>query len=210
MDFRSFESRILELMFKTDARMIPQYVAYRLECPVEVARQHCEEMVRQGVLTMEVDDKGVIYYDMPGRPPATNEAILPAGANRPQLAPQHAQYAAPPTYAAQPLQQMHVAQPYAQMPVQVQINNVAPPPTMYVAASSTKSAGLAACLALLLGPIGMLYSTVSGALIMFLLNIVIIPATAGAGLLLTLPLGAVWASHAVSEHNRKLVPAGYR
>jgi hypothetical protein len=70
----------------------------------------------------------------------------------------------------------HVLQP---VPVQI----VKPP----------KSAGLAFVLSFLFGPLGMIYSTPIGALVMFLVNLVVIPLTFGFGLLITWPIGIIWA-----------------
>lgn len=50
----------------------------------------------------------------------------------------------------------------------------------------------------------MLYATVPGALVMFVVNLLIFFPTAGIGLLLTVPLGAVWAGSAASTHNKNL------
>lgn len=72
----------------------------------------------------------------------------------------------------------------------------------------TKSVGLALVLSGLFGPLGMLYSTILGAVIMFLLNIVAIFITLGIGLILTWPIGIVWAGLAARSHNKKLLAAG--
>jgi hypothetical protein len=69
---------------------------------------------------------------------------------------------------------------------------------------SRKSVLGAVLLALFFGPLGMLYATVVGGLVMFVVNIFVAFITLGLGLILTLPLGAVWAGVAASNHNNAL------
>lgn len=70
---------------------------------------------------------------------------------------------------------------------------------------STKNVGLAAGLALFFGPLGMCYSTLKGALVMFLVNVVIGFLTLGVGCLVTLPICAVWAYMAAKKYNEELL-----
>jgi hypothetical protein len=78
------------------------------------------------------------------------------------------------------------------------------PPAAIVVAQ-TKSVGIALLLSFLFGPIGMLYSTVIGALVMFIANVVALLLTAGLGLLLTWPIGMAWAAVAVNGSSSKLL-----
>jgi hypothetical protein len=71
--------------------------------------------------------------------------------------------------------------------------------------ASTKSTGLAIILALLFGPLGLLYSSVLAAVVMLIASLLAILFTAGLGLLLTQPIGAIWAALAVMSHNKKIV-----
>jgi hypothetical protein len=64
-----------------------------------------------------------------------------------------------------------------------------------------KSIGIAALLSLLFGPLGMLYSTVVGAFVMFIVNLLAIFGTFGFGLLFTWPLCIVWAAVAANSTN---------
>ncbi len=74
-----------------------------------------------------------------------------------------------------------------------------------------KSTGLAILLALLFGPLGLLYSSVTGAILMFIAYVGAVIAgvlTFGIGFLLLLfihPICAVWAALAVSSYNKKLL-----
>ena len=69
---------------------------------------------------------------------------------------------------------------------------------------STKNVGLAAGLALFFGPLGMCYSTLKGALVMFLVNVVVGFLTLGIGCLVTLPVCAIWAYMAAKKYNEEL------
>ena len=70
---------------------------------------------------------------------------------------------------------------------------------------STKSTGLAILLGVLFGPLGLLYSTVMGALVMFVVNIGVAVVTLGFGLILTWPICGVWAYMATKSYNEKLL-----
>lgn len=73
----------------------------------------------------------------------------------------------------------------------------------------TKSIGLAVLLGVAFGPLGLLYATISGAIIMFIVNLVIGAVTLGFGLVLTWPICGLWAYMATKSHNEKLL-AGQR
>ena len=70
-----------------------------------------------------------------------------------------------------------------------------------IVVKSQKSIGLAILLTLFLGPLGMLYSTVAGGIIMFFVNLLMLFFTAGLGLILTWPLSIVWAAIAARGNN---------
>jgi len=53
----------------------------------------------------------------------------------------------------------------------------------------------------------MLYATVSGGVIMFLISIPIVLFTGGLGLLLTIPLGMVWSASSVNSYNARTLRA---
>ena len=91
---------------------------------------------------------------------------------------------------ALPREQSQAVQPRPVMPVMV-VNN-------------HKSVGVAALLAFFFGPLGMFYSTTSGALIMMLVSFFAMIMTFGLGLLVTWPICVLWAAHAAGEHNRRL------
>lgn len=70
-------------------------------------------------------------------------------------------------------------------------------PEIVVVNGSRKSVFLAIALAFFFGPLGMLYSTVKGAVVCFL----IIVCTLGYGTIIAWPLGLFWAARAASAHN---------
>jgi len=76
--------------------------------------------------------------------------------------------------------------------------------TTVIQVGSQKSVVGAVLLAFFFGPLGMLYSTVAGALVMFFVNILVAIATLGLGLIITIPLCALWAGLAASSHNNRL------
>ena len=66
-----------------------------------------------------------------------------------------------------------------------------------------KSAGTAALLGFFFGPLGMLYATGLGALIMFIITGIVAFVTLGFGLLITNPICAIWAYVKVNNDNKK-------
>ena len=74
----------------------------------------------------------------------------------------------------------------------------------YVTVLPTKSVGLAVLLSFLFGPLGMLYTTVAGAAVMFCVNLVVGLFTYGLGLFLTWPICVIWAASAANAHNTQL------
>ncbi len=67
-----------------------------------------------------------------------------------------------------------------------------------------KSMGVTIILTVLFGPFGMLYSTVTGGIIMLLVNVVIAFITFGFGLFLTWPICIIWAVVATNNYNKNL------
>lgn len=77
--------------------------------------------------------------------------------------------------------------------------------TTVVVVAETKSVGIAILLTVLFGPLGMLYSTVSGALIMIVLSLVLAVFTLGFSIFLTWPVSVIWGAMAASEHNQRVL-----
>lgn len=74
-------------------------------------------------------------------------------------------------------------------------------PTVVV---SKKSMGVSILLTILFGPLGMFYSTVSGAIIMLIISVIIAIFTAGIGILITWPVCIIWGAMSTSSYNQKL------
>ncbi|HQW05545.1 MAG: hypothetical protein IPH05_01550 [Flavobacteriales bacterium] len=68
-----------------------------------------------------------------------------------------------------------------------------------------KSLGIALVLSFLFGPLGMLYATIMGGVIMFVVSVPVVLFTGGLGLLLTIPVGMVWSASAVNSYNKQLL-----
>jgi hypothetical protein len=56
----------------------------------------------------------------------------------------------------------------------------------------------------------MLYSTVGGAVTMFLINLFMAVVTSGMGFILTWPICIIWGAVAASEHNQRLFAGSRR
>lgn len=65
--------------------------------------------------------------------------------------------------------------------------------------------GISIALTLFFGPLGMFYSTIAGAIIMIIVDIVVGILTFGIGLLVTWIIQVIWAAIATSSYNKKLM-----
>jgi uncharacterized membrane protein YdbT with pleckstrin-like domain len=78
-------------------------------------------------------------------------------------------------------------------------------PKQIVVVSATKSLGISILLTVLFGPLGMLYSTIPGAIIMAVISVILGVITLGIGLLITWPICIIWGAVATSSYNKKLI-----
>lgn len=78
-------------------------------------------------------------------------------------------------------------------------------PPRNIVLSPTKNVGTSLILTILLGPLGMLYSTVLGSIIMLIVSIPVAIFTLGFGLLLVWPICVIWGAMAVSSSNKKML-----
>lgn len=74
-----------------------------------------------------------------------------------------------------------------------------------VITKSPKSMGISIALTLFFGPLGMFYSTILGAIVMIIIDIIVGLITLGLGLLITWPIQVIWAAIATSMYNKKLM-----
>lgn len=77
--------------------------------------------------------------------------------------------------------------------------------TQVVVAKPTKSVGISLLLTFLFGPLGMLYSTISGAIIMLIISVLVAIFTLGFGLIITYPICMIWGAIAAKNYNDKLL-----
>jgi hypothetical protein len=70
---------------------------------------------------------------------------------------------------------------------------------------SPKNTGIALLLTLLFGPLGMLYATIPGAIVMGILSFIAVFLTAGLGLIITWPICIIWTIVSVSSYNKNLM-----
>jgi hypothetical protein len=68
-----------------------------------------------------------------------------------------------------------------------------------------KSMAMAIVLAIIFGPLGMLYATVTGGIVMIFISILAAVFTLGFGLFLTWPVCVVWAAIATNSYNKKIM-----
>ena len=73
-----------------------------------------------------------------------------------------------------------------------------------VIVKAEKSMGVTILLTILFGPLGMLYSTITGAIVMIIVNVVVAIVTLGFGLLITWPVCIIWAAVATNKYNKNL------
>jgi len=65
MDVQRFEQEILRLAFETNARLTPASVAYYLGVPSREANQLLNTLLEEGVLELDSDRDGNLYYRVP-------------------------------------------------------------------------------------------------------------------------------------------------
>jgi hypothetical protein len=75
-----------------------------------------------------------------------------------------------------------------------------------VIAKAPKNVGIAVILTFFFGPLGMFYSTVTGAVVMLVISIVVVLFTAGLGLIITHPICIIWGAVAANTYNKQLYP----
>ena len=74
-----------------------------------------------------------------------------------------------------------------------------------VVVTSTKSIIVSIILTFIFGPLGMLYSTVTGGIVMLIISIIIGIITLGIGLIITWPICIIWGAIAANNYNKNLV-----
>jgi hypothetical protein len=75
---------------------------------------------------------------------------------------------------------------------------------VHVTVTIKKSVFVAVLLALFFGPLGMLYSTITGGIVMFFVHLVVGLMTIGFGVFITWPIGVIWAAIAAKNANEAI------
>jgi len=86
-----------------------------------------------------------------------------------------------------------------------QMNQSPTPQKQVMVVVPTKSIPLSLVLTFFFGPLGMLYSTIAGAIIMFIVELVVGIFTLGLGLFLTHPICMIWGAIAAHNYNKKIL-----
>ena len=73
-----------------------------------------------------------------------------------------------------------------------------------VIVKTEKSMGVTILLTILFGPLGMFYSTVTGAIVMIIVSGLVALFTLGLGLLITWPVCIIWAAVKTNKYNKNL------
>jgi hypothetical protein len=129
----------------------------------------------------------------------------PSEANQaPGSPPQSSPQAPAPQPAQAPQQQYAPPSIPPQQPSVVVNNQVMGAPSVVVAVAP-KSVALAVVLTIFFGPLGMFYSTVTGAIIMLIVSIIAAAFTLGFSLFVTWPICVVWGAIAASSYNQQLM-----
>ena len=78
-----FEQRFLEFAFRTSAPLNTATVAYALKISLTEASDRLEDLAARDILLREVDDRGLVYFKLPGRPHANHgsTALVPYGSS---------------------------------------------------------------------------------------------------------------------------------
>ena len=80
-----------------------------------------------------------------------------------------------------------------------------PQTPQHIVVTSTKSVGISLILTILFGPLGMLYSTIWGGIIMMVISLLLALLTAGFSLFITWPICVIWGALAVSSANHRIL-----
>lgn len=86
----------------------------------------------------------------------------------------------------------------------------APPPQTTIILGQPKSMGVTLILTILFGPLGLLYASVAGGLILIVFGVVVGLFTLGIGAVLAWVLSIIWGMIAVRNHNAKLAKQASR
>src|SRR5262245_18146318 len=69
MDERTFERRLLGLIFRSNLPLTPVHLAYHFDISIGEARMHLDKLVAAAVLELDSDERGNLLYVYPLRAP---------------------------------------------------------------------------------------------------------------------------------------------
>ncbi len=69
MDANTFERKLLEMVFETDLPLERGRVAHQLSIPLEEADSQLDALCSRGIIELDSDEHGNLFYVYPNRPP---------------------------------------------------------------------------------------------------------------------------------------------
>jgi hypothetical protein len=78
MHAQEFERKFFELVFRTNIKLTPHIIAYRLGLPYQEVKRHLDQMAHENVVSLEVDANGVITYEVLGAERPARDWLAPA------------------------------------------------------------------------------------------------------------------------------------
>ena len=183
-------------------------LCFQCDAPVEVEAKFCKNCgAAMSATSAATEQTLATYQDTPVSSPPAPNPLVPA--LQQPLAP--AAYQPPIQQNVYPQQmpqntypQVPQNLPYGQAPIQ-QVNVVMSNTASPVVLVKSKSVGVSLLLTFLFGPLGMFYSTVSGAVIMLIVSVVLAAFTLGVSIFITWPICMIWGAMAASSYNNTIV-----
>jgi hypothetical protein len=66
MHAQEFERKFFELVFRTNIKLTPHLIAYRLGLSYQETKLYLDQMAHESIVSLEFDANGVITYEVPG------------------------------------------------------------------------------------------------------------------------------------------------
>lgn len=79
MEAAEFERRFLAMVFGTETPITVGTVAFTTGCSLQEAASYLESFAKRGIITMDVNERGDLVYDYPGRLLIRSAPQLPSG-----------------------------------------------------------------------------------------------------------------------------------
>jgi hypothetical protein len=85
MNAHDFEKKLFALIFHSKEKLTPHFVAYQLDIPFVEAQQQLDQLAASGVLRLELDDNGGLWYEAPGVERPTTSVVTTQPMHQPLL-----------------------------------------------------------------------------------------------------------------------------